>query len=262
MTLPRTSWERLNAYVDGELGPRESAEVAREVADDAMVAAQVAAIAALKAAAVESLEPMDPAILEQPAAPKRRTMTWVAGAACAILFTGFLAIRMTSDVAPPELRIAHDMHAQWILQSDPRVEAQAARILETSLTHMGLVVYAPDLSSVGLYFAHIRAIPAENGRGLHIGYLGRRGCMMSLVVMETATALAPGLHEFDDDRGKGFTWHIERYRYVLLAARMDPHRFAKVAAVVESLTRSRAVLSGTERLALQRSREQAQPCAA
>lgn len=262
MSTSKTTWERLNAYVDGELGPRESAAVAREVALDAMLAAQVAAITALKAAAVESLEPMEPLMLEQPATHKRRAMTWVAGAACAILLGGFLAVRTVSEVAPPELRVARDMHARWIRQRAAGAEAQPARVLETSLAHMGLAAYAPDLSSVDLFFAHIRPIPAQSGRGLHIGYLGRRGCMMSLVVVETATAGAPGLHELDDDAGKGFTWYVDRYRYVMLAARMDPRRFAKVAAVVESLTRRRAAPSGNERLALQRSREQARPCAA
>jgi hypothetical protein len=267
MIAPRSPWERLNAYVDGELGPRETADVAREVADDAAVAAQVAAISALKAAAAESVEMPDVTIPEAPAAPKRRSVAWVAAAACAIVVGGLLMVQNARDVAPLELRVARDMHAQWIRQKDPRVEAEPARMLETNLTHLGLMVHAPDLSSVNLFFAHIRPIPEQDGRGLHIGYLGRRGCMLSLVVIETEDALPPGLHAIGDDheekgQDKGFTWHVDRYRYVLLAARMDPLRLARVAAVVERLTRDHAVLSGSDRLALQRSREQARPCSA
>ena len=83
------SWTTLNAYVDGELEPDQTAKVAAALAHDREAAAQVATLTKLRAA-VKAASPM-------PAPPpfalprtRSRAMRWApwAAAACLALFIG------------------------------------------------------------------------------------------------------------------------------------------------------------------------------
>ena len=264
MSGERDDWETLNAYVDGELSPDEAAEVARRAARDPRSASRIAALSALRAALRASVEP--PPRLDLAGAARRRPRALQAGAIALAAVVAVISIAfLITDRPPGELDIARDMHRQWIAQNDPRPEAEPARTLRTSLAHLGLESHVPDLSSVDLAFAHIRALPRESGRrGLHVGYLGTRGCMMSLVIIENPGGAASALHEVGDgrgnERGSGYAWQVAGYSYVLLAARMDPQRLMRVAAIVERMTRRRTQPGSREQLALRESRAGARPC--
>lgn len=260
MTKSRISWETLNAYVDGELTPREAAEVARCVARDTDAAAQVAAISALKAATRDTVEPVEGIVLPEPERRSRRRVVLAASIVAAAILAGLTMAGSIEDELSAELEVAHQMHHEWIDSNRGLREADPAYMLETSLAHLDLMAYVPDLSEVDLRFTHIRALPAQAGAGLHVGYLGARGCMLSLVIMRDPVALSSARREvFFDDR-TGYTWTAGRYGYILLADRMDPARLARVAVVIERLTRRNAALTARDRVALDESRAQSQPC--
>ena len=56
MTDRRISFEMLNAYVDGEMDTATAADVAREIAIDAALAHEVAALSRLRSTVAESIE--------------------------------------------------------------------------------------------------------------------------------------------------------------------------------------------------------------
>lgn len=262
MSAERDDWQSLNAYVDGELSPEEAAAVARRAARDPEAASRIAALSALRAALRASVEAPPPLDLARVSRPRAGAM-WAAACALLAVLTGVAIGLMVTGTAPDELEIAHDMHRQWIAENDPRPEAEPARTLQTSLAHLGLASHVPDLSSVDLAFAHIRALPVESKRrGLHVGYLGNRGCMMSLVIVENPGGTASARRERPHGDGTAYIWQVGEYSYVLLADRMDPLRLMRIAAIVERMTRRSMQPGAGERLALRESRNQARPCSA
>jgi anti-sigma factor RsiW len=55
----KITWETINRYVDGELPPRDVAEVAKAVAADPEYAEQISVLSSLKAAVAHSTDGLD-----------------------------------------------------------------------------------------------------------------------------------------------------------------------------------------------------------
>ena len=98
------------------------------------------------------------------------------------------------------------------------------------------------------------------GEGLHIGYLGSHGCMVSLVVSPDAGDLEETLVSYDSARGLAYGWRVGDYGYFLMGDRMAPARLSVIAEILLMATRERAVIGEPMLLALQRSREANPPC--
>jgi hypothetical protein len=256
------TWKALNAYVDGELPPADAAAIAEAIARDNILAGQAALLTNLKATVGECHETVNVKQALTRYHRGRRRLAWAA----AFLIGAFLvSLSMVADFRDPggsSLLAARAVHEQWVKAGPGIPSPSAGKRLKTSLTELGLAAYVPDLSSAKLRFAHLRRVPMTTGEGLHIGYLGLNGCMVSLVVAPDAGDLEETLVMYDSARGPAYGWRVGDYGYFLMGDRMAPARLSVIAEILLMATRERAVIGEPMLLALQRSREANPPCVA
>jgi anti-sigma factor RsiW len=264
MTGRDIDWETLNAYVDGELDAERAAEVARAAANEPGIARQLSTISQLKAATAASAEPM-PAI----DLPRRARPLWPRVAAgMAIVMVGGLAALFALYPASQEeswLVSARADHAEWATTGRiGKLEALNARTYLAGLHRLGPAPYLPDLSSARLKRESVRYIPAGDRQAgaLHAGYVGTRGCRISLWVTVTEKSGFGPLTQHPSGSGPAYSWHAGRLRYVLLSSGMDVNRFALIAEAAHRATGARSIPDDETRTALTRSRKTSPPCRA
>jgi hypothetical protein len=254
------TWAALNAYVDGELPPADAAAIAEAIARDRALAARAALLTSLKATVGECHETINVKQALTRYHRGRRRLAWAA----ALLIGAFLiSLFMIVDSRSPggsSLLAARAVHEQWVKAGPGIPSPSAGERLKTSLRELGLDAYVPDLSAAKLRFAYLRRVPMTTGKGLHIGYLGSNGCMVSLVVAPDAGDLEETLVLYDSARGPAYGWRVADYGYFLMGDRMAPARLSVIAEILLTATRERAVIGEPMLLALQRSREANPPC--
>jgi anti-sigma factor RsiW len=250
-------WQKLNAYVDGELEPAEAAEVAAQVATDRRVAAAVATLARLKATtAATAGEPAPAGMLVA-----RSSLCWRWAAAAAVtLFVAAGAWVLFATGQPDSRAVALiERHAAWAGQEENEAidSSTAARVL-VGLGRLGVTAEIPDLTDAGLQLARVSVFDRPGGPGgLHIGYVGTRGCRVSLIIERAAPAQAAAYPSASVEMA---AWTVDGVVYTLLASGMHKPRFAAIAASAEAATRSRAPLSEPVREALRGQRDASPPC--
>lgn len=251
-------WEKLNAFVDGELDAQGKAEIAAEIARDRDFAAAAATLARLKAATGEAFADA-PAVAIDTAPPgmMRRTATVIATTAAA--GAAAAAIWLTAVPAvPPSLDLAVSRHAGWVAGETAPSEPLAAPLL-VGLARLDRPVELPDLRDSGLQIVRIAALDdAGDPAGLHIAYLGSRGCRVSLVVAKAGPEIAPlrtRIGGMDIAR-----WTADELAYTLLASGMPRERFALIASSAEQAVRQHRPPPEPIREALRRERDGSAPC--
>ncbi len=239
----RPDWQTLNAYVDGELDVAHHASVAAAIAADGDLAHQVAALARLRAATAEAFaadvsEGVVPALPE----PPRRGRRWAAIAAAALIGVAISLVGWHMYEAAEEPALA--AHRKWATRPvDP---------FATASRRVGIAV--PDLADAGLQVALVKAV----GEAFHIGYLGNRGCRVSLWAAPDGKAAARS----EDRRGDTLIarWSGGGYRYWAIASGMPAVRFAVIAASLERATIEQRSPDEATRIALRSGRDQSLPC--
>ena len=259
----RYNLETLNAYVDGELSAREKAEVANAIASDPNLARQAATLSSLKAtlasAGCSRQEPLDLDL------PRKRNVRFPRVAAFAgLLIMGAVVSAMilnSYSLLPNQgLQLAEEAHKSWLADTTspaPGVQHQTSTLV---LDRLQIDAYVPDLSKVNLAFSGVRKISSENFRGMHIGYQGPSGCMVSLVVLNDTVGLSDELAYFERDGHLLYGWQVQQTGFYLLAYKMDPARLSEVARVVNRLTRERLPLDPDSQIALDQARSESKPC--
>jgi anti-sigma factor RsiW len=264
MNPGKPSWQELNAYVDGELSASDAAAVARALADDRILAEAVATLSLLKAATQESLEPFALA----PTAAKRRSWRKVALAAslaAALLIAAVVSFRPwdTAPQPPVWLAGAWQVHATWAQNEPAGVPAAVeSGVLLAALHRAGPEAFLPDLSDARLTLSRLEIVtlPGASGEVLYAGYLGTRGCQVSLLVLSSGGGLTQTLTRYDRGAGRAYGWRGARNGYLLLADGMDENRLALLAETVRQASLERQPLDPTARTALRQSRETSVPC--
>jgi len=259
----KIDWQIINAYIDGALSAQDAAEVAKAVAGDASLAKQVATLTSLKAAVAGALQERAPDVTLHDAS-SRRWLPWVASIAWALIAGAVvLALMLSTEWMRPAtgLSTAEQAHQAWLQAGAGGSQKSEAGMLRTNLSLLELDAYVPDLSKVNLSFNGIRRISSHGG-GLHIGYVGPSGCMVSLVVLKLQAGLPDSLQRFERGDHVAYGWSVGQASFYLLANRMDPLRFTEIAKVVHRLTRIRVPLDPQSVLALNQARQSAGPCAA
>ena len=270
MTEKTTSWETLNAYVDGELPAGAAAEVARALARDSALASQVASLTRLKAAAQEVARERDGAGEITLPAPRRRSWRPAAVAASVALA---LAIGLAASLVPNRgerppswLTQARAEHEAWTGPQD-LAPPEVGGVILVALGQAGaggyLKAYLPNLTSARLTLTHLESVAsADGGAALHAGYRGTRGCKVSLLVLPSGAALPRELTRRDDAALHVFAWRAGPLGYVLLAEGMDEARLVLIAETVHRATLENAPFDPETRTALRQSRARSQPCLA
>ena len=251
MTESEVSWQRLNAYVDGELSAREKAAVAEEIADDPSLAHAVAILQSLKAE-----------LSEFPgSAPARRrrggrfalpVVPWLTAACLALLVAGgaVLATQLTMPETSPLLA----QHQEWADTAWPG----GAPAPEIGVAKAFFAPQLPLLEPFGLRLDRAGLVSLADGEeALHAGYVGQRGCRISLFLLPPdSTSDHLGLPaEILQASGQAGSW-----RYRLLAQDMDSARFALIAAALDEQLRLVAPLSEESRLAFEDNPAARAPC--
>ena len=261
MTASQPSWEQLNAYVDGELSATDAAEVARALADDKTLAEAVATLSRLKAVTHESIEPFT-LEFSQPTQRSWRRIA-IAASVAAVLIMATLASLMSPTAPPPWLAEAWQAHDRWaqVEPTNPPIPVDAGVVL-AALQQIGPESYLPDLSDARLTLSHLDIVTLTNGRGeaLHMGYLGNRGCQVSLIAVPKVGDMSADLARYDRGAGRGYAWRGGRRDYALLAEGMDDARLALLAETLHRATLLRRPFDPDTRTALQQSRESSAPC--
>lgn len=225
------SWEVLNAYVDGELAPSDAAVVVSAAAADERLAAKIATLARLKAAVATGPE-LPPRQTLLPTEMRRRPMRRTALAAAAALLIAVIVVQRWPDSAQDDaatlLQLSQLAHQHW---------QSAAEVLPG--TALDISRYAlplpPDLRPAGLRLALTRAEQGAGREGLHLGYLGTRGCRFSLLIWPQIGAK---FEQTAAGRGGVAAWRAGSHGYVALAADMAPERFAMIVAWLRQTTRT------------------------
>ena len=187
MSRPREpGWEALNAYVDGELPVHASARIARAVASDLETANRVAALTQLKAAVGDALAGAPEIALPPPARPRRRRRLLAAAATVAVMLSA-AAASLLGVLAPTGERAAWlargaAVHRDWDGTAAAAAASARAGVYLEAVARLGPAAFVPDLRAARLRVARIAylAPAAEGAGGLHVGYVGTRGCRISL----------------------------------------------------------------------------------
>ncbi len=251
MTQSEVSWQQLNAYVDGELSAREKAAVAEDIASDPSLARAVAVLQGVKAELAD-FPGSEPARRRRGGRFSLPFVPWLSAACIALLVAGgaVLATQLTA----PETPFLLAEHQQW---------AETAGPGGAPAPHRGVAkaFFAPQLPSLapfGLRLDHAALVSlTDGGEALHAGYVGQRGCRISLFLLPTESAAnAPGPSAgVLQASGQAGPW-----RYHLLAQDMDSARFALIAAALDEQLQMVAPLSEDSRLAYEDNPAARAPC--
>jgi anti-sigma factor RsiW len=224
-----SDFERINAFVDGELSPGERADVAARISEDRSLARAHATIARLKACVGEGAEAAPDGSLILPA---KRSSRLPLGVGAAVV--GGLAL----------LAI--------FLQPETNLVPIAARDAVITLASLPATPMIPDLGAAGLRLSDIDVDRSGPVRILVATYLGPHGCRLDLRVRPAETAVQPA------DGTSRRAWMAGGLSYELVAHGMPAWRFTLIAEAAERETRS----SGTDGVGrrLREARAAAAPC--
>lgn len=259
-------WERLSAYVDGELPADEAAEIAARLVLDRELAAQVAALTRLKAEIKNAYAPppLPVSAPARPASSRGGRLQWIAAAA-AVAALAFLWWPGTGGGPAPQdgwLKPAIERHAEWraTVGRGDRIDVSAASPA-LGLGDLGRNAQVLDFSDAGLQVSRIEFV-RQNGlaAALHVGYVGSRGCRVSLWIGRATGSLEPVSGRFGGI--DVVAWRVDDLAYALLASGMDGERFQLIARSAREATMRHRPLDPDTRVALQTSRDSSTPCPA
>jgi hypothetical protein len=261
----RYNLETLNAYVDGELSAREKSEVANAIASDPNLARQAATLSSLKATlASTSCSRQEPLNLDLDLPRKRNVrLPWAAAFTGLVIMGAVISalILNGASLLPSQgLQLAEEAHKSWLADTTSTSPGGQHQTSTLVLDRLHIDAYVPDLSKVNLAFSGVRKISSGNSRGMHIGYQGPSGCMVSLVVLNDTVGLSDELAYFERDGHLLYGWQVQQTGFYLLAYKMDPARLSEVARVVNRLTRERLPLDPDSMIALDQARSESKPC--
>jgi anti-sigma factor RsiW len=256
----KLSWERLNAYVDGELGPAEAAEVAAAIARDRELAARVASLTRLKAVASSLPPQQDPPPVPRLRPPARRRNLLLPTAAALVLAL-LAAIAGWSWLPGPQqpdrwLAQAAAAHQAWIDGETPSgAPAEALAALAS-----GNLVHVPDLSDAHLALVQLSAQPEAGS--VFLGYRGIHGCQVGLWIGSAPPDLGPQPLAVASGDIAGYAWRLGETGYALLSHGMDPDRLKLLAETVATIISRDDALDQDIRAALHNSTVIGAPCQA
>lgn len=253
MTGGGSTWQKLNAYVDDELSVKEKAAVAEDIAAHPELARGVAVLQALKAELAEFPQ-NEPANGTRPGGgPLPSSLPrWLSAACVAVLLVGgaLLAERLFQPGQDPLLA----QHRAWA-ETEPSISVATP---DAGVISAFFGSQLPSLEPFGLRLSTVNLTVLEEGDEiLHAGYIGRRGCRVSLFLVPVGgeASRLGGLKGFLHAEGDAGRW-----TYHLLAQDMNAARFALIAQALEEQLRLLVPLTEDSRVAYQADPAARAPC--
>ena len=249
-----SDWQALNAYADGELEGSARRDIARRLAYDPALSAQLAQIHSVKGALSllrQEIE-TEPRPTRRPLGP-RLALAVVMLAALALGTLRYLdGSERNWRGAPAELHASFSNKAYEL--------PEAASLLVVSMPRIG-DVQAIDLSAARLSLVDVATARRDGREIVAMHYRGRNGCRVTLVALEATTGGEPVLPIKEAGAaGLSAAWTEGRTHYTLMAGGMDRARFAAIRSYVQAETR-RVAPRDELTLAMRSATDGARPCA-
>ena len=258
----KSEFERSNAFVDAELDRDAHGAVLAAAAREPRLAKELSDLTRLKSALEDGIE-VPEIVLGGGSARRARAPMALALAACLALaaLTGigwwWLAPPAASSHGIP-VAWAMEVHQSW---RDGGADSAARPLLRPATARLD--AHVPDLSAAKLRVAHIGEIEAPGGaRALVVGYLGTRGCRVTLLMDSTPSDLGAAATYFETGGLLAMAWQAGPLRHLILAQGMDRGRFRMIAETVRRASLDRLPVDQPTRMALAQSRAESPPCAA
>lgn len=267
MNKTRPSAEQLSAYIDGELDADTAVFVADAAARDADLARQLADLTKLKATLPLTMPAMPD--IEIPSKARRRAGWSRASRKIGLGFAAALTVAAVlgaggwlgapveaplQQVAASRIGLAEAHHRGWTPRAGEGVDNLMVQVGASGLGYM-----APDLSAAKLTLAVAEAIDLNGAAATHFGYIGTRGCKVSLFVSRNAfedLAISPQ----GDMRQAG--WTVRELSFLMMASGMDPARFDEIVEATREFTRFQLPFDDRTRQQLAAARALSAPCMA
>lgn len=257
----KSEFERSNAFADGELDRDVRAEVLEEAARDPRLAKELSDLTRLKAALEDSVEVPEIDLGDKSRRPAGRRMALALAACLALVALTGIGWWLAPAGAPN-----HGVPVAWAIESHGSWRGAGAETAAKPLPRPAKVrldAHVPDLSAARLRVAHVGELPAPGGgRALVVGYLGTRGCRVTLLMDSTPSDLDATATYFETGGVLAMAWQAGPLRHLILAQGMDRGRFKMIAETVRRASLDRLPVDQPTRTALARSRAQSPPCAA
>ena len=258
-------WDRLSAYVDGELDAASRAEIAAALAREPDIAARVASLKQLKAATAASgkgMTPPPPFVLlprenSRVQAGFRRQMAMAAVLVLAVVSGAAFYSWQRTAPGLSELGQVSAMNNTWtsVSQTSPDSIYFQAQFGPRE------TVQAPDLTEAKLKLVYQASEPKAERSGIFLGYLGPNGCRLGLWVGDR-NDVAKSRPELTDIGGlTGYVWMNGKHRYALVSKSMDPSRLGSLASIVADIIERDHRLNDQLRTALRATATTGSTCA-
>ena len=265
----KQTFERSNAFADGELDQQGRSDVLKDAAEDSRLARELSNLERLKSAISDSVDAPDmnlAAMTGKHGGHRSWRRPVMAMAACLVLF---VAAGLAWSVIGPGVgsgRSNHGVpvawaiavHNSWVKEDAP---SQTRAILRPANARLN--AHVPDLSAAKLHIAHIGESRTLDGLpAMVIGYRGTRGCRITLLIDGSPAEPGGKAIFFKVDKLIAMVWQAGSLRHVILAEGMAEARFRLIAETVRRTSLERLPVDDATRMALARSRAKSPPCAA
>lgn len=263
MTDKVREFERLNAFVDGELERDDRLAVVEASAGDNSVARHLSALSQLKSALQDSVDVPELDIPEPPSAGRIwGTHKLMALAASVVLFAAIGMSWLLADYNQYESGVpvawAVEAHQRWATKPGTLIRPRQMLLVRAKLN-----AHVPDLTSAGLSLVHmaIQRDP-EGADAMVIGYRGTRGCRVTLLIDKVDNFQVEKPLYIETGKVRAVAWRAGPLSYVVLAEAMELNRFRLIADSVRRASLERLPLDDPTRTLLADSRASSPPCGA
>lgn len=242
MNLDAETWERLNAYHDGELDRRESAALRARLRCDPVLQAELDKIEEMSS----SLKPLHP-VTPVRGGPKRDAWRlfhagFIPAAAAAVAIIVGAVLYSGPDPAKGPLEWHHVFAGRTYPVKQFNSPTPVSQWIANDL----------DLSPANLTLVDVLTL---DGGDTYIHYTGVNGCRLTVGVLSSPPVL-PGA----SDRVLVQAWSVGRIYYSILAEGMDRRKFAAISHLLENQTDGKPE-SGEAVVAVRNATRNAVPCA-
>ncbi len=262
MNIKNAEFEKLNAYVDGELDSVETADVASAIAGNPRLAQQVAALTRLRSAVIDAAETPKIDLLQAPAKWKGPGRRMLAAGIAFLIFSAGSMLFFSFDDRPTQLRW-FEVAATFLENWPDKPDRNALPMAGLRPVGSPARAYVPNLSAAKLTINHVaERTDSPMGALTVIGYRGTRGCRVILAVFADGGSFPIERTLVRKEDIRAYAWRAGRWGYAIIADGMDVPRFSLIAKTAHEITLRRQPADTETRVALGESRRRSVPCLA